>query len=69
VGGVHDETEAIEKSTLATNRPPIFCCLSSALKSFGWEHLHFEHHHQPQFDTPEHEANWHVIAYCWIAVS
>jgi len=20
--------------------------------------------HQPQFDTPEHEANWHVIAYC-----
>jgi len=27
----------------------------AALKSFGWEHLHFEHHHQPQFDTPEHE--------------
>lgn len=36
----------------------------AALKSFGWDHLHFEHHHQPQFDTPEHEANWHVIAYC-----
>ncbi|MBD1842702.1 helix-turn-helix transcriptional regulator [Cyanobacteria bacterium FACHB-63] len=34
------------------------------LKSFGWEHLHFEHHHQPQFDTPEHQGNWHVIAYC-----
>ncbi|MBE9009423.1 helix-turn-helix transcriptional regulator [Pseudanabaenaceae cyanobacterium LEGE 13415] len=34
------------------------------LKSVDWEHLHFEHHHQPQFDTPEHESNWHVIAYC-----
>lgn len=36
----------------------------AVLKSFGWEHLHFEHHHQPQFDTPEHQGNWHVIAYC-----
>jgi AraC family transcriptional regulator len=36
----------------------------AVLKSFGWEHLHFEHHRQPQFDTPEHEGNWHVIAYC-----
>lgn len=36
----------------------------AALKSFGWDHLHFEHHHQPQFDTPEHQGNWHVIAYC-----
>ncbi|NJR48347.1 MAG: helix-turn-helix transcriptional regulator [Leptolyngbyaceae cyanobacterium CSU_1_3] len=36
----------------------------AVLKSVGWEYLHFEHHHQPQFDTPEHEANWHVIAYC-----
>jgi len=40
-----------------------------AAKSFGWEHLHFEHHHQPQFDTPEHEANWHVITAPRIAVS
>ncbi|KAM3096886.1 helix-turn-helix domain-containing protein [Phormidesmis sp. 146-35] len=36
----------------------------AVLKSCGWEQIHFEHHHQPQFDTPEHEANWHVIAYC-----
>jgi AraC family transcriptional regulator len=36
----------------------------AVLKSFGWDHFHFEHHHQPQFDTPEHQANWHVIAYC-----
>lgn len=36
----------------------------AVLKSCGWEQIHFEHHQQPQFDTPEHEANWHVIAYC-----
>ncbi|MCY6494293.1 AraC family transcriptional regulator [Leptolyngbya sp. GGD] len=36
----------------------------AVLKSCGWEQIHFEHHHQPQFETPEHQGNWHVIAYC-----
>lgn len=36
----------------------------AVLKSFGWKQIHFEHHHQPQFDTPEHQGNWHVVAYC-----
>ena len=34
------------------------------LKSVGWEGIHLEHHHQPQFETPEHQGNWHVVAYC-----
>lgn len=48
----HEQT-----SNFLLPRPAVF-------KSCGWDQLHFEHHHQPQFDTPEHEANWHVIAYC-----
>lgn len=36
----------------------------AVLKSSGWGNLHFEHHQQPKFDTPEHQANWHAIAYC-----
>jgi AraC family transcriptional regulator len=34
------------------------------LKSVNWDSIHFEHHHQPQFETPEHQGTWHVIAYC-----
>ncbi len=34
------------------------------LKSSGWDSIHFELHQQPQFDTPEHQGNWHVIAHC-----
>ncbi len=26
--------------------------------------MHFEVHQQPKFDTPEHQATWHVIAHC-----
>ncbi|MBR8832944.1 MAG: helix-turn-helix transcriptional regulator [Stigonema ocellatum SAG 48.90 = DSM 106950] len=36
----------------------------AVLKSSGWESLHFEHHHQQKFDTPEHQGTWHVLAYC-----
>lgn len=34
------------------------------LKSAGWDSLCFELHQQPEFDTPEHQATWHVIAHC-----
>jgi AraC family transcriptional regulator len=34
------------------------------LKSSGWDRIHFELHQQPEFDTPEHQATWHVIAHC-----
>lgn len=36
----------------------------AVLKSCAWDRIHLEHHHQPEFDTPEHQANWHAIAYC-----
>lgn len=36
----------------------------ASLKSVGWDRIHFEHHQQPQFETPEHQGTWHVIAYC-----
>ena len=36
----------------------------AVLKSSGWDNIYFEHHQQPQFDTPEHQGTWHVIAYC-----
>jgi len=36
----------------------------AVLKSVGWGNIHFEHHRQPKFETPEHQGNWHVIAYC-----
>jgi AraC family transcriptional regulator len=36
----------------------------ASLKSVGWNGIHFEHHHQPEFETPEHQGNWHVVAYC-----
>lgn len=34
------------------------------LKSSGWGNIHFELHEQPKFETPEHQATWHVIAHC-----
>ncbi|WP_293127455.1 AraC family transcriptional regulator [Microcoleus sp. bin38.metabat.b11b12b14.051] len=34
------------------------------LKSSGWGNIHFELHQQPEFETPEHQATWHVIAHC-----
>jgi AraC family transcriptional regulator len=34
------------------------------LKSVGWDGIHFEHHHQPEFETPDHQGNWHVVTYC-----
>ena len=34
------------------------------LKSSGWGNIHFELHQQPKFETPEHQATWHVIAHC-----
>ena len=36
----------------------------AVLKSSGWDSIHFELHQQPKFDTPEHQATWHVIAHC-----
>ncbi|NJK70456.1 MAG: helix-turn-helix transcriptional regulator [Microcoleus sp. CSU_2_2] len=36
----------------------------AVLTSSGWDNIYFEHHQQPQFDTPEHQGSWHVIAYC-----
>jgi AraC family transcriptional regulator len=36
----------------------------ASLKSVGWEDIHFEYHHQPEFETPEHQGNWHVAAIC-----
>jgi AraC family transcriptional regulator len=36
----------------------------AVLASSGWDNIYFEHHQQPQFDTPEHQGTWHVIAYC-----
>jgi AraC family transcriptional regulator len=36
----------------------------AVLTSSGWDNLYFEHHQQPQFDTPEHQGSWHVIAHC-----
>ena len=34
----------------------------AVLASCGWDKLHFELHHQPSFDTPEHRSPWHVVA-------
>ena len=34
------------------------------LKSSGWGNIHLELHEQPEFETPEHQATWHVIAHC-----
>ncbi len=34
------------------------------LTSSGWDNIYYEHHQQPQFDTPEHQGSWHVIAHC-----
>jgi AraC family transcriptional regulator len=36
----------------------------AVLTSSGWDNIYYEHHQQPQFDTPEHQGSWHVIAYC-----
>lgn len=36
----------------------------AVLTSSGWDNLYYEHHQQPQFDTPEHQGSWHVIAHC-----
>ncbi|MFM9264782.1 helix-turn-helix domain-containing protein [Tychonema sp. BBK16] len=36
----------------------------AVLTSSGWDNIYYEHHQQPQFDTPEHQGLWHVIAHC-----
>jgi AraC family transcriptional regulator len=36
----------------------------AVLTSSGWDKIYYEHHQQPQFDTPEHQGTWHVIAHC-----
>ena len=36
----------------------------AVLRSSGWDKIYYEHHQQPQFDTPEHQGTWHVIAHC-----
>jgi AraC family transcriptional regulator len=36
----------------------------AVLRSSGWDKIYYEHHQQPQFDTPEHQGTWHVIANC-----
>ena len=36
----------------------------AVLRSSGWDKIYYEHHQQPQFDTPEHQGSWHVIAHC-----
>ncbi|MEG3841702.1 AraC family transcriptional regulator [Microcoleus sp. herbarium14] len=36
----------------------------AVLTSSGWDKIYYEHHQQPQFDTPEHQGSWHVIAHC-----
>ncbi|MEG5162158.1 AraC family transcriptional regulator [Microcoleus sp. AT3-A2] len=36
----------------------------AVLTSSGWDNIYFEHHQQPQFETPDHQGTWHVIAYC-----
>lgn len=33
------------------------------LASLGWDNIHIELHHQPKFETPEHNHNMHVIAF------
>jgi AraC family transcriptional regulator len=63
--GGSPRTESIEQIDFSHEQTSDFLLPRPAvLKSCGWGYLHFEHHHQPQFETPEHEANWHVIAYC-----
>lgn len=34
----------------------------AVLASSGWDGLHFELHHQPTYNTPEHQSPWHVVA-------
>ena len=33
------------------------------LASLGWDNIHIELHHQPKFETPEHNHTMHVIAF------
>lgn len=57
-----EKVEIIDFSTQQTS--DFLLPQPAVLKSSGWIDLHLEHHRQPEFETPEHQANWHAIAYC-----